>query len=178
MPSGFARSLTDAGPRLSRSTSLRRVGSPSASKTWSNVVWLSMHFSIPSPHLIVKSPLKCRLIACDGASIDILTMGCWIDPLHPHRRHAMLHASWPSRSEYRRGDHATADVYERSARRYGRSDGRQEVRDPGRAQRRHVPVQRSWRSHRLQGSGAATVAYPTALGEPQRHAEDQANPAR
>src|SRR5215204_3402796 len=46
MPRGFAKSLTDAGPRLRCSTSLRRVGSPSAWKTWSGANWLSMYLSV------------------------------------------------------------------------------------------------------------------------------------
>src|SRR5215216_6391476 len=46
MPRGLAKSLTDAGPRLRCSTSLRRVESPSAWKTWSGANWLSMYLSV------------------------------------------------------------------------------------------------------------------------------------
>src|SRR5215216_583291 len=46
MPRGLAKSLTDAGPPLRCSTSLRRVESPSAWKTWSGGIWLSMYLSV------------------------------------------------------------------------------------------------------------------------------------
>ncbi len=47
MLSGLASSLTDAGPRLSRSTMRRLLGSDSAWNTRSSVaVWLSMYLTI------------------------------------------------------------------------------------------------------------------------------------
>jgi hypothetical protein len=55
MASGLPSSLTDAGPRLSRSTMRRRPGSASAWNTRSrSATWLSMYLSIRLDRTIVK----------------------------------------------------------------------------------------------------------------------------
>jgi hypothetical protein len=54
MASGSASSLTDAGPRISRSTMSRRVESASAWKTRSKRPWLSMCLTIVESRPIVK----------------------------------------------------------------------------------------------------------------------------
>lgn len=53
MVSGRDSSLTEAGPRTSRSTMPRRVGSASAWNTWSSG-WLTTHLTIETVALMVK----------------------------------------------------------------------------------------------------------------------------
>src|SRR5215468_10161025 len=88
MDSGFPSSLTDAGPRLSRSSMRRRPGSASARKTLSRSspgsnTLLSTCLSMVSRRAIVKRPLDCRTAitgparGCGPGRPEAVPRVCW-----------------------------------------------------------------------------------------------------